>query len=243
MHRPDPSNKPAEPLYSLVRLSATPTNHDWYHTNLPLEEGEELPQWAQRIQRAVSREVTRVEALAGVDSESDTDSEFEEPEVDMTMVADEDNAPKVFPHRYRIWGLAASPGGGCSAALVSKHVTQHSDRRPRSRLLFAWPADADYAGGLGHILAPGPLTTEGTVWEAMHGRIREMPAFMSRTLDRSLVQETPLRRLFKPAVPRQKCVFCEMGLVTLGTESICENGHSFGMPTSPLPTSLPSRLA
>ncbi|KAK2589417.1 hypothetical protein QQS21_012907, partial [Conoideocrella luteorostrata] len=223
IHRPDPFNKPHEPLYSLIRLSATHTNQDWYQTNLPSES--KLPQWAERIRRAITREVTRVEALGGIDSDSDSDSEFDDPIVDMTMVTEESHLSKVHPHRFRLWGLAASPGDGCIATVVSKHVTQHSDRRPRSRVLFSWPTKHDTAHHGHHV--PRSLTTEGTVWEYMHGNISDTPAFLSTTTDRSLHQETSLRKLFKGVLPKQECVFCGTGLVTLGNESTCEKGHSF----------------
>ncbi|KAG6007019.1 hypothetical protein E4U54_000076 [Claviceps lovelessii] len=234
IHQPDPSNKPPEPLYSLIRLSATPTNQDWYQTNLPSQD--KLPQWAERVHRAVSRQVSRVEALGGIDSESDTDSEFDEPEVDMSMMPKEDHLSKVYPHRFRLWGMAASPGDGCIATLLSKHVTQHADRRPRSRVLFSWPTHDDdpmasttipTATTSKSASTSTSLTAEGTVWEAMYGNILEMPTSLSGQLDRSIFQETPLRRQFKSVIPRQTCVFCNTGLVTLGNEATCEKGHSF----------------
>ncbi|KAG6006418.1 hypothetical protein E4U21_007084 [Claviceps maximensis] len=236
IHHPDPSNKPPEPLYSLIRLSATPTNHDWYQTNLPSQK--KLPQWAERVHRAVGRQVSRVEALGGIDSESDTDSEFEEPEVDMTMMPKEEHLSKVYPHRFRLWGMAASPGDGCIATLLSKHVTQHTDRRPRSRVLFSWPTHDDHpmtsttssitATPFGsNSASSSSLTTEGTVWEAMYGNILEIPTSLSKPTDRTVYQETSLRRQFKSVIPEQTCVFCNTSLVTVGNESICEKGHSF----------------
>lgn len=216
--------KPPEPLYTLIRLSATPTNQDWYQTNLPPTTP--FPQWAERIQRSVTRQVSRVEALGGIDSESDTDSEFDEPEVhDMTPVSEEVISSKVYPHRFRLWGLAASPGDGSIAALVSKHATQHAERRPRSTVLFSWDTGERTDSTVSHV---PKLTTEGTIWEAMYGRILDMPSFLSGTTDRSLVHETSLRKMFKGVIPKQKCVFCGASLVMLGIESICEKGHSFG---------------
>ncbi|KAG6020975.1 hypothetical protein E4U41_002649 [Claviceps citrina] len=247
IHHPDPSDKPPEPLYSLVRLSATPTNQDWYQTNVPASPHEQqLPQWAERIRRALGRQVPRVDALGGVDdSESDTDSEFDEPEVDMSILASHGEEEhqhqhqhllskaqlqvQVHPHRFRLWGMAASPGGSCTAALVSKHVTQHSDRRPRSRVLFSWPASAPSASSP-RGAACTALTTEGTVWESTYGNTVEMPASLSGpATDRlwPLLPDTPLRRQFRDVVSRQTCVFCHTSLVTMGNESTCEKGHSF----------------
>lgn len=111
------------------------------------------------------------------------------------------------------------------AILVSKHVTQHADRRPRSKVLFSRETDEQVESRAMHVPS---LTTEGTVWEAMYGRILEMPSFLSRTTDRPLFEETPLRKLFKSVIPMQRCVFCETGLVSFGDESVCEKGHSFG---------------
>lgn len=232
IHHPDPSNRPSEPLYSLIRLSATPTNQDWYQTNLLSQD--KLPQWAERVRRATAREVPRVEALGGIDSGSDTDSEFDEPEVDMTMTPDEDRLSKVHPYRFRLWGMAASPGDGCVATLVSKHVTQHADRRPRSRVLFSWPRHDDEAALAAPPVSPKSrsLTTEGTVWEAMYGNVVEIPTSLSKTTDRSLFQETSLRKQFRSVIPKQTCVFCNTSLVTLGNETTCEKGHSFATCTA-----------
>ncbi|KAG6054616.1 hypothetical protein E4U17_003644 [Claviceps sp. LM77 group G4] len=243
IHHPNPSQKPPEPLYSLIRLSATPTNQDWYQTNLPSEE--KLPQWAQRVHRAISRQVSRVEALGGIDSESDTDSEFDEPEVDMSMMPEEETPTlsKVHPHRFRLWGMAASPGDGCVATLVSKHVTQHADRRPRARILFSWPTQEDLAAAAAATTAAAAtemtalsasetspitsLTTEGMVWESMYGNIREVPSWLSKTTESCFWRDTPLRRQFMAVIPKQTCVFCDARLVSFGNESICERGHSF----------------
>ncbi|KAG6196901.1 hypothetical protein E4U10_000571 [Claviceps purpurea] len=243
IHHPNPSQKSLEPLYSLIRLSATPTNQDWYQTNLPSEE--KLPQWAQRVHRAISRQVSRVEALGGIDSESDTDSEFDEPEVDMSMMPEEETSTfsKVHPHRFRLWGMAASPGDGCIATLVSKHVTQYADRRPRARILFSWPTQEDLAAAaaaetaeaapattalsVSEISSFTSLTTEGMVWESMHGNIREVPSWLSRTAESCFWRDTPLRRQFMAVIPKQTCVFCDARLVAFGNESICERGHSF----------------
>ncbi|TWU76419.1 hypothetical protein ED733_006852 [Metarhizium rileyi] len=229
IHHPDPSSKPPEPLYTLIRLSATPTNQDWYQTNL--SPTTPFPQWAERIQRSMAREVSRVEALGGIDSESDTDSEFDEPEVhDMALVSEEDTLSKVHPHRFRLVGLAASPGDGCIAAVVSKHVTQHAERRPRSTVMFS--CDNGERADPTAVQHVPRLTTEGTLWEAMYGRIWDMPSFLLGTTDRSLSDETPLRTMFKGVIPKQECVFCGTGLVMLGDESTCEKGHSFATCTA-----------
>jgi hypothetical protein len=143
----------------------------------------------------------------------------------MSLLAEEEALPKVHPHRFRLWGLASSPGGGCIAALVSKHVTQHAERRPRSRVMFSWDTNDQQGPDVQHTQQ---LTTEGTLWEAMYGQMLEMPSFLSGTTDTALFHETPLRKMFKTVIPRQQCVFCATGLVSFGNESICEKGHPFG---------------
>lgn len=185
-----------------------------------------LPQWTERLRRAVTREVSRVEALGGVDSESDTDSEFGEPDVDMTQV-EQENMSKARPHRFRLWGIAASPGDGSMAALVTKHVTQHADRRGRARVLFGWQAKNAAAASQDTRYVPHNLTTEGKLWEATYGNLVEMPN-LSSGANNSAAAQNPLRSLFKSVIPNQKCVFCNTELVTIGDESTCQKGHSFG---------------
>lgn len=164
----------------------------------------------------------------------------------MSMMPEEETSTfsKVHPHRFRLWGMAASPGDGCIATLVSKHVTQYADRRPRARILFSWPTQEDLAAAAAETAEAAPattalsvseissftsLTTEGMVWESMHGNIREVPSWLSRTAESCFWRDTPLRRQFMAVIPKQTCVFCDARLVAFGNESICERGHSFGM--------------
>jgi hypothetical protein len=101
VHDPDPENKPPIPYYSLVRLSATPTNLDWYQTNLP--EGN-LPQWVEDIGDQHARLVSRSAALYGVDSDFESDSENGD---DRTMQeappAQAEPVLQVHPYRFRLW--------------------------------------------------------------------------------------------------------------------------------------------
>ena len=173
------------------------------------------------MRKTVTRQVPRVAVLDGpVDSESESDSELDDLN---DMIIDDPERPvsRVHPHRVRFWGLAASPGDGCTAVVVSKHLTQHSDRRGRSRVLFSWQDDEDAQ----ELVNPSKLTTEGRVWESMYGRLKGMADIRADSIQPNA---NPLRALFKSVVPNQKCVFCSSPLVTFSTEATCEKGHSFG---------------
>lgn len=66
VHPPDISKSTDSPHFSLTRLSATPTNADWYQTNLPLpsnpEEAQSRPTWVKEISEIL--EVTQPFSLA-----------------------------------------------------------------------------------------------------------------------------------------------------------------------------------
>ncbi|KJZ79264.1 hypothetical protein HIM_01415 [Hirsutella minnesotensis 3608] len=208
VHPPVPDDvKPPVPRYSVVRLSATAANRDWYQTNAP-ETDAPLPQWAEYVLAQAGRRVPRVAALHGVDSDSDSDALEDEYALETGPMA------RVHPHRLRFWGLAASPGGGCTAALVTKYNTQHPHRRPRSKLLFG-------------------LTTEGRLWEAVYGgQGRVSDVIPSLGSDTAAASPSPLRDRFQHVIPSQRCVFCDAPMVILAHEATCENGHSFATCTA-----------
>ncbi|KAH6607717.1 hypothetical protein Trco_004030 [Trichoderma cornu-damae] len=240
VHDPDPDDKPPVPRYSLVRLSATSTNLDWYQTNLP---GENLPQWVEDIWDQNARLVSRAAALYGVDSDFESDSEGGE---DKTMQeappASAEPALQVHPYRFRLWGLAKSPGDGCTAVLASKHDTQHPDRRGISNVHFDWqvPADADDKPQRARTIAK-PLTTEGRVWEWMYGMGGDVPGVTpGRKTEPSGQQAGPLWELFKEVAARLPCVFCEAQLSVRDGVATCENRHAFAIcATSGIPILAP----
>jgi hypothetical protein len=228
VHDPDPENKPPIPYYSLVRLSATPTNLDWYQTNLP--EGN-LPQWVEDIGDQHARLVSRSAALYGVDSDFESDSENGD---DRTMQeappAQAEPVLQVHPYRFRLWGLAKSPGDGCTAVLASKHDTQHPDRRGVSNVHFDWqvPADADDKPQRIRKISK-PLTTEGRVWEWMYGMGEDVPGVTpGQKTSTTRLQSSPLRQLFKDIVFRLPCVFCSTQLSVRDDVATCDNRHAFG---------------
>lgn len=253
VHRPDARDKPPTPRYTLVRLSATATTGDWFHTNEPEPEPEpgaapRLPQWAEYVRAQATRVVPRLAAMQGV---VDSDSESEDMEDEYQLDAPRRPMSRARPHRFRIWGLAASPAGACSAVVVTKHSTHHPHRRARSKLLFAWP-DAPPPGGPPPPPPPAGLTTEGRLWEAIYG-CRGSVADTVPTAGAPALP-SPLRDLFRAVVSLQRCVFCDAPLRAAFNESACENGHLFGQfgPTSfsslspalpPFPSSHPSAPA
>lgn len=231
MHDPDPNNKPPIPYYSLVRLSATSTNLDWYQTNLPEEN---LPQWVEDIGDQNARLVSRRAALYGVDSDFESDSEDEDKTMQEAPQAPAEPVLQVHPYRFRLWGLAKSPGDGCTAVLASKHDTQHPDRRGVSNVHFDWQVSAD-ADDKPQRVRPisKPLTTEGRVWEWMYGLGGDVPGVTPGYKASSRRQKAnPLRTLFKHVAKSLPCVFCEARLSIKDDVATCENRHAFGTGSS-----------
>ncbi|KAM0321968.1 hypothetical protein ACHAPQ_009193 [Fusarium lateritium] len=205
------------PYYSIVRLSAMMRNQDWFQTNLPDEEAT-VPKWAERIRRHTTRLVPRSVALEGLDSDSD-DSEDDFMDEDTTQL-------QVPESRYRIWGLAHSPGGGTTAVLVSRYSTQHPERRALCKLMFSRRDDERGTEG-GTVVPSKQLTTEGQVWEWMYGN---GPEVLGTTITSKISPElhnSPLREQFRSIAAMQQCVFCDTALHLEEDEAKCENGHLF----------------
>ncbi|KAK4079930.1 hypothetical protein Trihar35433_1035 [Trichoderma harzianum] len=239
VHDPDPNNKPPIPYYSLVRLSATSTNLDWYQTNLPEEN---LPQWVEDIGDQNARLVSRRAALYGVDSDFESDSDDEDKAMQDAPPASAEPVLQVHPYRFRLWGLAKSPGDGCTAVLASKHDTQHPDRRGVSNVHFDWQVSAD-ADDKPQRVRPisKPLTTEGRVWEWMYGLGGDVPGVTPGHKTSSGRQKAnPLRQLFKHVAKSLPCVFCEARLSIKDDVATCTNRHAFAIcATSGIPILAP----
>ncbi|KAK5998351.1 GPI-anchor transamidase [Cladobotryum mycophilum] len=225
IHQPDPYNKLPIPHYSTVRLSATATNMDWYQTTLP-EEMAPLPQWAEDLGDQTARLVPRGAALEGIDSDFDSDSDDGEDK----MVEDTRPQIQVHPHRFRLWGLALSPGGGCSALLSSKQSTQHPNRRGFCNIHFDWQVPGDEEEPQARA-ASKPLTTEGKIWEWMYGMGEEVPGATSARRAAAAAasngESSALREQFRDVAARLACVFCNSRFRIKDDEAICENGHPF----------------
>lgn len=207
-----------------MRLSATATTGDWYQANgpEPATGPRRLPQWAEYVRAQMGRVVPRLAAMQGVDSDSESEDMEDE------YVLDDGLRPmaRVHPHRFRFWGLAASPGDACSAVLVTKHSTRHPHRRALSKLLFAWP-ERDSPAAIA--ASPKALTTEGRLWEAMYGCQGTVSDIVPTAgAGAAMALSSPLRDLFRDVVSLQRCVFCDATLRNSLGESACENGHLFG---------------
>lgn len=149
IHPPNLAEPTSTPLYTLIRLSATATTHDWYQTNLPpSNDPDPRPQWVRTIAQKlevrvpVDMHLTRNYDDSGSEV-SGSGSEDEDDELDMdgdleSLGDDEDvvdsaqatvlEIPEIHPHRYRLHGLTLSPGGGVAAVLASNHSTQRPER-------------------------------------------------------------------------------------------------------------------
>ncbi|KAK3318767.1 gpi-anchor transamidase-like protein [Apodospora peruviana] len=152
IHPPDPLNPTEKPLYTLIRLSATATNPDWYETNVAYPDDDSpdgsggKPQWVrdmtQKLEISVPADMHLRHGYGGgeSDSEDDANSGPDDDDDDDDMMADDDydedgdvtaavtQAPEVHPHRFRMHGLTVSPGGGATAVLFSQHSTQLPER-------------------------------------------------------------------------------------------------------------------
>ncbi|KAM3446110.1 hypothetical protein MY3296_009979, partial [Beauveria thailandica] len=272
IHHADPSSRSPAPHYSLVRQSCTATNQDWFQTTLP-EDETPIPQWAEDLGQRTVRRIPLARALRGKDIDSDDSSDEDDggdpaedagdgpdldPDLDVQMQEPREERSSsqqqhVHPRRFRLWGLAASPGDGCTAAIVSKYNTQHPSRRDRAEVMFGWhvPGDAEEvpaaaaaaAGGGGAggsssskksmtTLPPlAKLTTEARVWEWMYGRGSQVPGTTPASDDTFLPVSSSLtsalRWQFRDVLPRIRCVFCEAPMREQGAEAVCDAGHSF----------------
>ncbi|KAI1172131.1 hypothetical protein F4777DRAFT_590764 [Nemania sp. FL0916] len=158
IHPPAFSPDASTPAYTLVRLSATHENADWYRTNLlqtpHLDRHGRITdnglRWATEISQIIEHQLPR--ALAhrqglmgemdrgenGLDSgeeefDSDPDSEFDFDLEDDSRegflgIPGVDVEDQVHLNRVRIWGLAISPGGATSAVFISQHSTLEIER-------------------------------------------------------------------------------------------------------------------
>jgi len=244
------------PLYSLVRLSATATNNDWYETNIPPPPDSDPtpPQWARDIGQKLEISVPADMHLKR--GYGDSDSEDEGSDSDVNSDADDfddDNVvpqgPEIHPHRFRIYGLTISPGGGTTAVLTSSHSTQHPERggwhTVKSSVFFGYqprrrtrdpprPLDSHHATN---------LTVEARLFEYLyggglpvHGINAAVTADEQYLLSHQQQQErNRLAELFRLALQRQTCDLCGARMMPPRTGdgqrlglSKCEKGHFFG---------------
>lgn len=233
LHPPVLGNKPKMPIYSLVRRSATSANKDWYETNAIPQREKHHPQWAEYVKRTASRLIPLDAAPETAQSDSDSSESEEEEEEEEDMEEDEASQPKFHPYRFHFWGLALSPGGGSSAALISRYSTQYPDRRPTSKLFFGWRRGPAQSHHVSSVSTGSKLTTEGRIWEWMYGGGPDVVGSRTDTaMDPSLSHRSDHGEFFETIKANQKCPFCEDKLKYDGYEAKCYNGHDFGEPAS-----------
>ncbi|EOO01157.1 putative gpi-anchor transamidase precursor protein [Phaeoacremonium minimum UCRPA7] len=256
IHPLNPATRTIEPLYTLIRLSATATNNDWFETNAPGYSGpdqssDQRPQWAVEIAQKISV-ATPAGLNASVDDSDEDDSGESEkgggaPLADSDADSDDENmnfvptGPDIHPTRMRLWGLAQSPGGGSTAVLATPQMTQFPERggwhSSRSNVMFSWTAreaNDSQPARLQGIPAVHGLTTEGRVWEWMYGTGAGVPGVTSgpgvNDADTAgQARRLNVKHLFADAVRNQTCAICN-GASSIrpgAVESMCEKGHIF----------------
>ncbi|KAI5862056.1 hypothetical protein GGS23DRAFT_598070 [Durotheca rogersii] len=242
VHPPSLSHAAPTLLYSLVRLSATHENDGWYQTNLPLppnpEDGVMLPQWVNEIDQIIEHRLPRRMAYrpslssddgsadleGGSDNEdmmgggSDVDSHYDS---EQSVIAGLDTSDQVHINRARIWGMAASPGGGVIAVFISRHSALIPERDTYGgatcRVLF---------GKHGQGMAVKKLSTEAKMWEWMYGGGHSVPGVDLSTAHES-GKRSALKDHFALIARRQACAFCDLPLSTEGKFAKCSSGHFF----------------
>ncbi|KAK4188776.1 gpi-anchor transamidase [Podospora australis] len=162
-----------------------------------------------------------------------------------------DAVPEIHPHRFRLHGITLSPGGGCSAVLISSHSTMHPERggwhTVRSSVLFSpkprIPRQQHNTGtdAAENTLRASALTTEGKLFEYLYGGGPEVAGVHYSLTD----PQDHLKELFAPALAMQECELCHTKINRTkgdGENHLvgCEKGHFFGMcATSGLAVQIP----
>ena len=226
-----------------------------------------IPQWTDYIRRTTLIQVPVSIGLTSAgdataarddfgtsdDSSSDNDSDEEdlsdaegEPDDEMDdddSALDVDGAEtQVYPYRLRIWGLAASPGGGTSVALVSQHSTQRPERVCRTMALFSWH-ETDKASQTTGPVREG-LSTEGKAWERMYANGPRVSGLWIDERDNdnknkkdnndndgattTAVMPSVLAAQLLSVRSTQRCAYCNTALYAQGQYVRCHRNHMFG---------------
>lgn len=234
------------PIFTLVRASATAKNPKWYETNagdVVVSQGHEPtppPQWHTSIHEKVN-----IALPVRVFDDSDS-SDSEEKEESWPGYGDIEEVPQpahtenevVHLHNARLWGLAASPGGGSTAVLMSLQSAYRPDRggfyNAQSTVLFGWAP-----GPLPLASAPSTasslrLSTEGRMWEWMYGAGPGVPRITASSvpgeMDTEALGRDRVRAHFRGLVEVQKCIFCGKDMVLWEDEKhfSCAEDHVYG---------------
>ncbi|TEA19464.1 hypothetical protein C8034_v009694 [Colletotrichum sidae] len=244
IHAPDMTKRTKAPSYSLVRLSATSLNNNWFQQNAANTVLDELPKWAETISSTVKLSVPvsmlgrgggaiaadDAESAASDDDDSDDDDDFDLPE---------DAGEQINPYRVRIMGMTESPAGAVSAVLVSQHSTQRPEKSVKTRVLFggkellaptsgdAMDVDGAKSGRSERSPFWDRLSTEAKMWDWMYGAGADVPGTLGSEVELSVDNSTKER--FAEVRKEQRCVFCETELEHQGRESVCRMGHTFAI--------------
>ncbi|GKT45780.1 uncharacterized protein ColSpa_05961 [Colletotrichum spaethianum] len=250
IHPPDLSKQSKAPTYSLVRLSATATNDNWFQQSVGDPSSSSatgtLPKWAETISSTVKLSVpvamlSRGVGAAGGDAESvasGEDSDSDDDDFDLP----EDAGEQIHPHRVRMWGMTMSPAGGMSAVLVSQHSTQKPEKSVKTKVMFggrssavaALPPSGDemevdvdeIAGGEKNEGFWAKQSTEAKMWDWMYAGGPAVPGTLGFG-EGARARDVSLRKRFEEVKKQQRCVFCQTSLKDEGKESVCEKGHIF----------------
>ncbi|KAI1073480.1 peptidase C13 family-domain-containing protein [Whalleya microplaca] len=228
------------------------------------------PRWAHEILQSIEQQLPRALAYrpalpshAGGSSPSDADSDSD----DATEISeDEDESPwdsdydyggedgegstgivngidtsdLVHTARARIWGMAASPGGGVTAVFAALHSAVKPGRDTfggwRCRVLFG-RHDHVHHDHVHHDHVPRAedskskkLTTEGRMWEWMYGGGPPVAGVSGEGAEgEEGGRAAVLRDHFRPVASRLVCAFCDAALepVGAGKSARCGRGHLF----------------
>ncbi|KAK3905633.1 hypothetical protein C8A05DRAFT_41435 [Staphylotrichum tortipilum] len=272
IHPPDPNNVTPTPLYTLIRTSATATTPDWYQSNVPPPTdpaADPRPQWvrtiAQKLEVLVPLDMHLTRAYddsgsegSGSDDDDDEDGDLDL-DGDLDSLGDDDNVhvagtaaeatvletPEIHPHRFRLYGITLSPGGGVAAVLASSHSTQHPERggwhTVRSSVLFAhkprrpprreqltegFPIDPQLPPSYPPPPPVANLTTEARLFEHLYGLGPPIPGIHTPPPS---TNPSSLQAIFAPLLASQTCDLCGAPAdVRKGALAGCRNGHFFG---------------
>lgn len=253
IHPPNLTTPSEIPTFTLVRLSATSTNNDWYQTNALLEDvsaatgDTNKPPWVIELTQKLAVLVpadAHMRHQTGADDESDADSTASGDKDSGADMSDMDElpdtaptGPEVHPTRFRLHGLVPGPGGRATAVLVSSHSTQTPDRTGwwglRSTVMFgALPRPKKTKSRDADLMANPSLhraTTEGRLFNWMYGAGPDVPGIISTTETQNS-NKPSTREIFSELIASQTCDFCANPLQPQDGDrgmSVCVQGHFF----------------
>jgi hypothetical protein len=245
------------PRYTLIRMNASPTNKNWYETNLPQPDDPETggkPRWAVQISQKL--EISAPEGMHMADGLEDDDESDKsgddggsDDEAMLGLDDDEDDedgaevpqVAEVYPYRFCLFGLAISPGGGATALLASIHSTRYPERGGwqslRSAVYFDYheppvlPPNKNPTRRetISDDIMARNLSIEGRLFEWLYGGGPDVPGVtVAQKATGEDAGAEQMKELFRPAEERQTCDLCGSKMAKKGVLSVCGNGHFVG---------------